>query len=321
MADRLAPGEMFPAGRADLRVRWLTLASGLRVRTIEAGPADGPAVVLVHGWACSMYVWRETFAPLAAAGYRVLSADLKGHGLSDVPLAPGSYAPDAMRAHLIELLDAWGVERAALVAGHSLGGAMSIDLALAAPSRIGRLVLIGAVGLGSTPPAALARLLTPRIATPFLSLFARRALFALVLRVTYGDWRGFTARDVDEYWAPTQRPAVVRAARALAHEYRWAMYTPEMLGRLTMPVLVLFGTRDRMVRPGTAERLSTSIPDVRVVMVAGAGHVLPEERPDVVNSAMLELLGRAVTSAGGGDTAAGGTPAHGRAVAAAPLPG
>jgi pimeloyl-ACP methyl ester carboxylesterase len=287
---------MFPAMRPDLRVRWLTLASGLRVRTVEAGPADGPPVVLVHGWACSVYAWRGNYAALAAAGHRVISADLPGHGLSDAPLAPGSYAPDVMRRHLLDLFDALGVERAELVAGHSLGGAMSIDLALSHPERIARLALVGAVGMGPTPPAALARVLTPGIVTPLLPLFARRALYSLVLRITYGRWRGFSERDVDEYWAPTRRAAVLRAARALAHEYRWSTFTPETLARLAMPTVVLFGTRDRMVLPSAAERLVRSIPDGRLVMVEGAGHVLPEERPDVVNAELLALLARPAAS-------------------------
>jgi len=69
----------------------VTLSDGVTVRVAESGDASAPTVLLVHGWGASMYMWRDWFAPLAAAGRRVVAVDLPGHGLSDKPTDPGRY--------------------------------------------------------------------------------------------------------------------------------------------------------------------------------------------------------------------------------------
>jgi pimeloyl-ACP methyl ester carboxylesterase len=280
---------MFPAGRPELAARFLTLASGLRVRVVEAGPENGPPVLLVHGWACSIYSFRHTFAPLAAAGFRVLAADLKGHGLSDKPTAPGEYGTEALSAHVVEILDALGVGRATLV-GHSMGGALALDVAMRAPERVCRVALLSSIGLGEAGLIGVLRLLTPRALAPLYPHLARRWLVPLVLRASYGRRAMFTPRDVDEYWAPTQFRSAVHAAWAAAHEFVWSPVPAERLRTLRCPALVVFGTRDHLVEPCSARRLVEALPDVRLHLVEGAGHVVMEEAPDEVNRTLLAFL-------------------------------
>src|SRR5438874_13730621 len=119
--DPLGPSEMFPAGDPAYRVSYPRLESGLKVRVIERGPSSSPPIVLVHGWGCSVYVFRRNMPALADAGFRAIAVDLKGHGLSDKPIGPEDYTIDSLVEHLREILDALGLERPAL-AGHSLGG-------------------------------------------------------------------------------------------------------------------------------------------------------------------------------------------------------
>lgn len=280
---------MFPAGRRDVVVRWLGLRSGLEVRAIEAGPAAGPPVVLIHGWGCSVFTFHRTIAPLAEAGFRVLAADLKGHGLSDKPLAAGDYSTPAMVAHFRDILDAFGVGRAAVV-GHSLGGALALDFALASPDRVSRLALLAPVGLGRTAVVSLVRALTPRAVAPVLPHLIGRWVAKLVLRLAYGSFHGFSERDVDEYWAPSQFPAAARAAVAMAHEFDWSPLPPDRLATLRPATLVVVGSRDRMIEPRSAGRLLASRPGVELRIVRGAGHVALEERPDEVNAALLAFL-------------------------------
>lgn len=280
---------MFPAGAPNLAARVVTLRSGLRVRTLECGPADGAPVFLVHGWACSVYSFRHNYAALAEAGFRVLSADLKGHGLSDKPTAAGEYTVEAMVAHLVEILDALAVGRTALV-GHSLGGALALDVAMRFPERVSRIALLDSVGLGRSGLVSLVRLLTPRAVAPYLPHLVRRWMVSLVLRVAYGKWGGFSRRDVDEYWAPTQFPEAVRAARAMAHEFSWTPQPRERLRTLQAPTLVLFGTRDRLVNFRATAKLVHALPHGRLHLVRGAGHVTPEEAPEEVNRVLRDFL-------------------------------
>src|SRR6266704_6680 len=87
----LRPGEMFPAGDPAYRVSFPRLRSGIKVRVVERGDPSSPPIVLVHGWGCSAYVFRRNMPALAAAGFRAIAVDLKGHGLSDKPLALEEY--------------------------------------------------------------------------------------------------------------------------------------------------------------------------------------------------------------------------------------
>ena len=123
---------MFPAGRPDLRTRYLELASGLRVRAVEAGNESDPTVFLIPGWGCSVYIFRENFAALATAGFHPVAVDLKGHGLSDKPLAPGEYRLEPMRTHISEVIDALEVEHV-MLAGLSMGSALAAHYAFLEP--------------------------------------------------------------------------------------------------------------------------------------------------------------------------------------------
>src|SRR5512141_202674 len=132
LTGRLPAAEMFPAGRRDLRAHFLQLPSGLRVRIVEAGDETAPVVLLIPGWACSSWIFHDTIAPLADAGFRAVAVDLKGHGLSEKPPEPKHYTTEAMRDHVIEIIDALGAERVRLV-GHSMGGALVGHVAAAMP--------------------------------------------------------------------------------------------------------------------------------------------------------------------------------------------
>jgi pimeloyl-ACP methyl ester carboxylesterase len=286
---RLPPAEWFPAGVPGIRVRRERLAGGVQVRVLEAGPADGPPVLLVHGWAVSAYLWRHNILPLAAAGYRVLAPDLPGHGLSDAPSAPRSYTEEAFAHAVLGVLDACGVGRAA-VAGQSMGGKVVVRAALEAPERVSQLLLYGAVGFGLIPPWQGLSPLLPTLPGELIAKFIPREVIAFVQHRVYGKLGFFTERDVDEYWAPTQFPAVVRAQFQMLQEFQWGLWDEASLRRLPMPVHVVFGTRDRTVRPRNAEALARVLPRGRLTWIPDGGHVVMEEVPALVNAQMLDDL-------------------------------
>jgi epoxide hydrolase 4 len=282
---RLPASEWFPAGVAGITTRRVTVQSGLTLRVLEAGPADGPPIVLVHGWAVTAYLWRHNILPLAAAGHRVVACDLPGHGLSDAPDAPGSYTIERF-AVVLELLDALGIERAT-IAGQSMGGKIVTRLALNAPERVRALSLYGPVGFGLIPPW---HALSPGLPIPpgeLLALMIPRSLIAFVQHRVYGKLGFFTERDVDEYWAPTQFPAVVRAQLQMLKEFSWGLWDEPTLQGLTMPTHVVFGTRDRTVRPMHAERLARVLPVGELTWITDGGHVVMEEVPDRINAMLL----------------------------------
>lgn len=290
MPKRIDPSKLYPAGHAGVRARMVPLGSGLRVRVVEAGEASATPVVLLSGWGNSAYLWRKNLPALADAGLHPIAVDLKGQGGSDKPAEAGEYTLDSLSAHVVDVLDALSLERVPLV-GLSLGGAIAIRVALRSPERVERLALLGAVGLGEVQLVRLVRLL-PELLAPVWSRFARRWTFEVALRLAYGDLGRPTARDVDEYYAYTSDAAFARSLWSLIHRVDWGVLSPAELRRLRMPVLAIFGTRDRIVLPGRVHELMRDVPGARVVLIEGAGHACAEEAPDAVNRALLEFLPR-----------------------------
>ena len=290
LPGRLAPEAMYPADDPGVHARFVTLASGIRVRVIECGVPSGPAVVLLHGWCCSAYSFRRNLCALTALGCRVVVADLKGHGLSDKPRGRGEYTLDRMADHAVEIMDAVGVGRAALV-GHSMGSAIALAVALRHPERVTRVALLAPAGFGAVSALPVAQLLTPRFAAPLLPWLVRRWMIGFVLKLAYAWDSRLTPRDVDEYYAPTQFPAFTRAMRDLLHDFQWAPGDPTALAGLRVPALVMFGTRDRLVYNPSVETMVRAIPDVVLDVVQGAGHVLPEEVPERVNARLAAFVG------------------------------
>ena len=291
LRGRLAPERAWPANVPGVTARVVPLASGVRVRVVEAGPAAGPAVVLIHGWACGAFSWRKVIALLVARGHRVVAPELKGHGFSDKPADAAEYDQPRMTAHLLEILDALGLPRAP-VAAHSMGGAIAVATALAAPGRLTHLLLLGPVGFGSVRALPLGRMLSPQLALGVLPHVLPRWMIGAVLRWTLGRPMAFARAELDEYWAPSQFATYVPALRHLLHAFDWLPHAEERLRRLDVPVHVMFGTRDRIVVPRQVDALVRLLPRGTLELVEGAGHLLPEEAPGQVAAALETLLRR-----------------------------
>jgi pimeloyl-ACP methyl ester carboxylesterase len=289
---------MFPAGVAGIRTRFVALAGGLTVRVADAGDPEAPPVLLLHGWGASIYMWRGWFAPLAAAGRRVLAVDLPGHGLSDKPSDDASYRLSSLVGAVRELLDREQLDRVDLVA-QSMAGTIALELVLGGESRVRRLGLINPACFGRIRLQALGRAVSPAIVDRVLPHLVTRAVVARAHRLVYGDPSLITAHDEDEYWAPSQFPSYARAMRRLLHEFSWSRSPVNVMAArlraLPDEVLVVLGTRDRLVRdarPYAAALVAAGAP-LAVREVVGGGHAVNEERPAEVVSLALDFLGQA----------------------------
>ena len=286
-ATRLPPAEWFPAGWPGLTTRRVTLADGTTLRVVEAGPADGKPVLLLHGWAVSAYLWRHNLGALAAAGYRVYAPDLPGHGLSDAPTTKGDYTLDKFAGRIEQLLDALGVGRVPILA-QSLGGRVAAELG--ARGRATKLVLFGPVGFGEVTPARAFTPFIPEMVGELATALVTRQMVEVVQRRVHGKLGWFTERDVDEYWAPTQFPAVVRAQVQMLRECAWNPLTPAELAAITVETIVVFGTSDRTVKPRLATEQVAQLPRGRLEWIEGGGHVVMEEVPERTNALLVEFL-------------------------------
>lgn len=280
---RTPPGGLFPSGEPDITERFIELASGIRLRVIESGSRSGPPILILPGWGCTAWLYREPLVALAAAGYRAIIVELKGQGFSDKPLAPGEYTLAAMRDNLIAALDALSIPVAGIV-GHSMGASIAVHAALAAPDRVTGVALVAPVGFAGVKGMAAFRALTPAFVAPALGHIASPLVVKTMLEIVHGDLRGPTPRDVEEMRAPTRFPEYTQALRKLLHEFTWDARFPQ----LPVPHIVIVGTRDHLSPAGDADRYAGDRPPV---VIERGGHVLFSEAPGIVNAQLMGFFG------------------------------
>lgn len=286
---------MFPAGVAGIRVRTV-LSSGLALRVAESGATSSPPVLLLHGWGASIYMWRDWFAPLAGLGMRAVAVDLPGHGLSDKPVGPGEYRLSRQVELLRELMEVEELA-GALVIAQSMGGTIALELAMADATPIGRLALVNPAIFGTVGVQRLARWVSPPVVDTVLDWLVPRWIVARAHRFVYTEGSRVTERDIDEYWAPSQFPAHVRAMRRLLHEFEWTRTPPEALAArmrtLAAPVLAVLGGRDRLVRDARpyARALVEAGAPLVVHELAEGGHAVNEEEAKVVLERVMDFVG------------------------------
>jgi pimeloyl-ACP methyl ester carboxylesterase len=268
--------------RAGVEPRYLS-AAGRRIRYVRRG--RGPAVVLVHGFASSIYTWADVL-PRLADRYDVVAIDLPGFGGSDMP--PRLDGATALRL-LPEVMDGLGLERASIV-GNSLGGAIGAATAAHRPERVEKLVLIDAAAynLSRQDRPALLRAMG-RVPAGLVRRLPTRTLMRLGLEQVFHDDTKVTAERVEEYLAPMARPGALEAAHALLTSGE-DFGLPAALRRVRAPTLVIWGREDTWVPVAHADLFVRDIPGARKVVLDACGHVPQEERPEEVAALIADFL-------------------------------
>jgi 3-oxoadipate enol-lactonase len=249
---------------------------GVRLHYEEAG--EGPPLVLLHGIGASRRDW-EFNVPEFARGYRVISPDLRGFGLSE---KSGNYSVATFARDVWELLQHLGVESFDLI-GHSMGGAVALQMAVDQPQRVMRLVA------ADTLPSFQANTFGKRI------MFAYRYLMMGV----FGPQRLSGAVAAKLFPLPEQQSLRDRAiAGGLANDRTVYLETlGQLLGwnvlgqlhRLIMPVLVLAAEHDYFP-VSDAEAFVEALPQGQLKVFAGMHHAVPLEAPEEFNTAVLSFL-------------------------------
>ena len=236
---------------------------------------DGPPLVLVHGVATNRSIWRHV-APELAKHHQVVTLDLPGFGAS--PPAGRGFA-------LEEVADALGDELARLgpfdLLGNSLGGAVSLVLAERRPELVRRLILESPAGMvpHRAPVPAVAGGVTPvlvaarrRVGPPLAgSALARRLLIGNIVT----DPAGTPAAEARALIGASAGSKRVGAAIATVA----AVDLRPRLARLDVPLAFLWGDRDRVFPLAILPGLRALVPDARVEIIVGAGHVPQLDRP------------------------------------------
>jgi epoxide hydrolase 4 len=272
--------------------------NGVSLHLVEAGPADGPLVILLHGFPEYWRGWRYQIPYLAAAGYRVWAADLRGYNLSSKPKGIHHYTVDKAAADLIGLIQAAGRDKA-FVVGHDFGGSVAWWAASQYPQYLTRLVI-----LNIPHPAVMLRNLfrpeqLPR--STYVFFFQLPWLPELLLRLNnwqlMADGLAATARpgtfsqsDLADYRRAWSRPGAITA---MLNWYRAAArHRPQSTSdpRITVPTLILWGTQDVALDRSLAEKSVAQCDDGRLILFEEATHWVQHEEAQRVNPLIAEFL-------------------------------
>jgi pimeloyl-ACP methyl ester carboxylesterase len=271
---------------------------GARLHVAEAG--EGPPVVLLHGWPQHWWIWRKVIPDLAR-DHRLICPDLRGFGWSEAPR--GRYEISELAADVLALLDELGLERVDLI-GHDWGGYTGFLLCLSAPERIRSYLALGVVHPWFEPPAVSPRSLQRAayqfvLASPGLGAGALRfvpGFVKLVLRrgshpsmrwseeelACYADI--FHSRDHALASSHVYRSFLLRELPRLKKGHYRAQRSP-------VPTRILTGEADPVIRMDIMGGYEPYADDLAVEEVAGCGHFVAEEKPELVIQRARTLFG------------------------------
>ena len=294
----------------ELKTTRIGLPTGVTLTVQLGGPEGGEPIIFLHGFPESHRTWRFQMQALAGE-YRVVAPDQRGFGSSDKPQEVEAYKTDRVVEDLAALADALGIGAFTLV-GHDWGGAAAWLAALRHPERVKRLVIVNA-----PHPLIFQNSLIDdepqRAASQYISRFRDPRMEALIAAMgletffeksfgSHVDLRRIADAERQAYlddWAqPGALTAMLNWYRASAievpepgesaHKPLWALAP---FPKLKMPVLLVWGLKDKALLPVQLEGLDRLVEDLRFVVEPDAGHFIPWEKPETVTSALRDFLG------------------------------
>ncbi len=259
---------------------------GLRTGFADTGGTERETLLFIHGLAGNASHWIHV-APRFQDRFRVIAVDLPGCGESEP--YPGPYNVRMYARHVQHLMDTLGIPRATII-GHSLGGMVATELALAAPERCARLVLVNPAGYQRLPQVlkalghvflrpAIMNALLPKLYRAVLDqVFARHnrytAQFMTMVRASYRD------EDIG---------LVSSVIYALRDDFLGRDYTPR-LASIRVPLFFLWGAEDKLVPSERIHRVGLELAHVRAEEIPDCGHMPLIEQPERVIRFIEEAL-------------------------------
>ncbi len=270
--------------------QYLPLSPGGIIHLRDEGPREGFPVLLLHGSNASLHTWEPWRAALVAKGYRVVSFDFPGHGLSS-PVATREYSTESYAAVVLAVVQQLKLQRF-VIGGNSMGGGVAWLYAHEHPEQVAGLVLVDAAGQPVRGKAAelplgfrIARMPLVRnigeIVTP-------RSMIEKSLQQTVTVQAAASPAIVDRYWEllryPGNRAATIDRFSGYATQKR-----PD-LGPLNVPAVIIWGRDDKLIPVSSAAWFSSQLPHGRVTVLDGVGHIPMEEAPERSLAPVLDLL-------------------------------
>ena len=275
--------------------------NGVRLHVAEAGPTDGPLLILLHGFPEFWYGWRHQIGPMAASGFHVVVPDQRGYNLSEKPKDVMAYGLDQLAADVIGLADHYGAPRF-LLAGHDWGSTVGWWTAQSYSGRVARFISLNAghpavwkSQMESAPEQRRKSRYVKMFAVPWLPEVLMRAnnFKALAEAVAATTKLGAVGKNdlvhYREAWS--QKGALtggVNWYRALLK----AKLKPPGAYRIKVPTLVVWGMKDIYGNLKMAEASASLCDTAELLQLDDASHWVLSDEADRVTAAMLEFIRR-----------------------------
>jgi pimeloyl-ACP methyl ester carboxylesterase len=237
------------------------LSTGVRLRYAEQGSTEGQPVIFLHGYSDSWFSFSRVL-PHFCNAYRLFALDQRGHGDSEQP--QGGYAVTDFADDVIAFMDAMNI-KSAVVVGHSMGSLIARHVAYAAPERVTKLVLVGAVATLRNEAGFELQAAVEALTDPVPATFAREFQESTVYQPLP---ESFMERAVAE--------SLKLPARVWREIMRGMMEADDaaQLGNISAPTLLLWGERDAFFLRDQQEALVRAIPNARLKVYEETGHAL-----------------------------------------------
>ncbi|GGQ11247.1 alpha/beta fold hydrolase [Streptomyces mutabilis] len=260
-----------------------TAVRGATIEYDDFGPSTGLPLLLIHGHPFDRTLWAPQVMPLTAAGYRVVTPDLRGYGRSSV--TPGKVLLADFADDLAALLDHLGIEHA-VVGGVSMGGQITMEFQLRHPERVRALVLSDTSAPAETPEGRSFRnRLADRLLAEGMDGYAHEVIDKMLAAYNVTAMPDVAARVLKAMCAtdPEGAAAALRG-RAERPDYR------DVLASVEAPVLIVVGADDVYTPVPEAEAIQRLVPHSTLVVIDRAGHLPGVEQPERFNAALLHFL-------------------------------
>lgn len=286
-----------PHGSAPSPVRCEGQVGGRRAVWYESGSPDGPTLLLLHGGGADAALVSWPLVLRAFPERRVIAPDLPGYGGS--ARARGVHTVEALSDWVGEFSEAIALAPGAL-AGVSMGGAVAIRRALAAPDRARALIPIAPFGLFGPivlPPHVWLATRLPIAGLSFAGATTSDRVARRLLARVFADRSRITPELVAAFRLAARRQAGATAFDAfLRHEMAWRRFRTDLSARLPeigCPTLFVHGTADALVPASVSRRAVALTPGARLALIEGAGHAPMREAPEAFERAVRAFLDEA----------------------------
>jgi len=255
------------ANQTSLRTGDVKLKTGVRIRYVEQGDPNGTPVIMLHGYTDSSYSYSRVL-PLMNAKYRVFAFDQRGHGDSDRPASGYKFSDFA--ADVVAFMDAKNLKKAIIV-GHSMGSFVAQQVAVTAPERVEKLVLIGSATTVRNNTVSDLQKAVNELTDSVPNKFAREFQYSVVHQPPPDEFMNRVIAESMKVPARVWRDVMVGM---LAGDSK------SQLGVIKAPTLIVWGDKENVFLRAEQDALVSAIPNAVLKVYAETGHCPNWERPE-----------------------------------------